>query len=382
MKDLDKKKYRLYETLFESFTHPLHVINANTYCVELANAAARNDQYKEGIKCHQLTHHSDEPCQEPDHECVLMRVKESGKPFTCEHLHFNPQGEEYYVEVTGFPIFDEKGKVEKVIEFAMDITARKREEEERLNLQEKIQLSQKFESLNTLAGSIAHHFNNILSGVLGNLELTLDTLKEEGKMKSRLLKAQQSAFKAAELSKLMLTYLGTDQFNMEPLDIGSVFHRYADYLRDLTVGNIQLDIDIASESFLIHGNEEKIKLLFVNLISNAVEAIEAKEILKGHIQVKVSHKTCDESCQEKDFIQGIPGFGQYVKVEFTDNGCGIEKDIQKKVFDPFFTTKFMGRGMGLSVVLGIMKAHNGVVRLMSIPGESTTIVLLFPLIHS
>ena len=257
-----------------------------------------------------------------------------------------------------------------------NITERKKAEAEKAILEAQTRQLQKADSLGRMAGAIAHHFNNQLGVVIGNLEMAIDDLPHGAGPANRLTTAMQAAWKAAEMSGLMLTYLGQSFDKLEPLDLSDACRRGLPMLRAAMPGKVVLETDLPSPGPVISANENQIQQVLTNLVINAWEAIG-----EGQGAIHLSIKTISPAEIPAAYRLPIGWQSQdsaYAGMEVKDAGCGIaDKDIEK-LFDPFFSSKFTGRGLGLSVVLGIVKAHDGAVTVESEPGRGSTFRVFLP----
>ncbi len=257
----------------------------------------------------------------------------------------------------------------------LEITNRKRAEEERLKLEAQIQQAQKFESLNVMAASIAHNFNNLLTGVLGNLELALSRLPTESPVSKSIRAADKAAKRAAELSTLMLTYVGQSKVNMQTINMLEMVEEMTAMLEMAVTKNVVLKFNLSPEPVFLKGDPVQIRQVIMNLVTNAAEAIGDAD---GTIILTTDTIFCDHACFQQLFLDDDLPDGKYVCFEVSDTGCGMDEETLAKVFDPFFTTKFTGRGLGMAAVLGIQRVHRGAVSLNSQPGKGTTVRVLFP----
>ena len=248
--------------------------------------------------------------------------------------------------------------------------------EEKSRLEELNRQLQKTESLNRMAGAIAHHFNNQLGVVIGNLELALDDTPREAETIITLSGAMQGALKAAEVSGLMLTYLGQTNGKHAEVDLVQLCRRSLPLLQAAAPKDVVFKIDLPSPGPILLGNGNQIQQILTNLISNSWEAIGT-----GRGTIGLTVRTV--APMEISPAHRLPIDWQvrnvlYACLEISDSGYGIdEKDIEK-IFDPFYSTKFTGRGLGLSVVLGIIKAHGGGITLESQVGAGSTFRVYFP----
>jgi two-component system, cell cycle sensor histidine kinase and response regulator CckA len=235
-----------------------------------------------------------------------------------------------------------------------DITDRKRIEEERLRFEQELQQAQKAESLARMAGAIAHHFNNQLAVVMSSLELSMGEPALSGDC---LANAMLATRKAAEVSGLLLTYLGQSHGNHAPLDLSEVCGQSLPMLQAAMPARVVLETDLPTPGPAVNGNANQLQLMVINLVTNAWEAVGD---LEATIHLTVKTVPASEIPASHRLPAGWkPRDGAYACVEVTDAGCGIEDEEIEKIFEPFFTSKFTGRGLGLPVVLGILHAHSG-----------------------
>jgi two-component system cell cycle sensor histidine kinase/response regulator CckA len=280
------------------------------------------------------------------------------------------------LEVRARTLIDPEGKRMGSVLAARDITDRKKAETEKATLEYQNRQLQKSESLGRMAGAIAHHFNNQLGVVIGNLEMAIDEQPKGAPPAKSLTSAMEAAWKSADMSGLMLTYLGQTHDKCEPLDLSYSCRKILPLIKTTLPGNVVMETDFTTPRPIIMANAGEIQQILNNLITNAREAIGSN---KGTISLSVKTASPAEiPTAHRHPIDWQPRDKAYACLEVTDTGCGIEdKDIEQ-LFDPFFTDKFTGRGMGLPVVLGIVKACKGVITVDSKPGSGSTFRLFFP----
>lgn len=262
-----------------------------------------------------------------------------------------------------------------VIWIIEDITRSREEEREKLLLTQQLEQMQRYKSLNVMAGAVAHHFNNIMMAVQANLELTerqLPVSSKERKMVGQALKAAQ---RAGSISSSMLTYVGRHQPDKRMGDLSLLARETAATL-DVNSGTriamrLQLDDDPAICAF----DPGQMRQVLLNLLVNAEEAIGASP---GLITIATGRSREEMVGLPTPFRERNLGRGQYVYCEISDSGCGMKQETITRIFDPFFSTKLTGRGLGLAVVVGIVKAHDGALTVKSMPGQGTTIRILLP----
>jgi signal transduction histidine kinase len=230
-----------------------------------------------------------------------------------------------------------------------------------------------------MAGAIAHHFNNQLHVVIGNLEMAMDDLPRSAEMLTTLNEAMKAARKGAEVSGLMLTYLGHTPAKQEPLDLSEVCIRSLPMIRIIMPKNVTLETDLCSPGPAVMADVNQIRQIIINLTTNAWEA-SGQDLRSIHLSVKTV-SPADVPAPHRYPFDWQPDDTPHACLEVADMGCGIAcKDI-KKLFDPFFTTKFTGRGLGLPVVSGIVQAHGGGITVESEPGRGSVFRVFFPVVY-
>jgi two-component system cell cycle sensor histidine kinase/response regulator CckA len=251
----------------------------------------------------------------------------------------------------------------------IELAERKRAEVEKVELEAQNRQLQKADSLGRMAGAIAHHFNNQLYAVMGNLEIAMDDLPLGVNSNESLVSAMQAARKAADVSRLMLTYLGQTSGKKEPVDLSEACRTALTLLQAAAPKGMLLKSDFPSSGPIIHADSGQMHQILTNLITNAWESISDNRGAIGMTVKTVSHadipalKCLPIDWQPKEIV--------YACLEVSDNGCGISNKDIENIFDPFFTTKFTGRGLGLPVVMGILKAHGGGVTVESEQGRGS-----------
>jgi PAS domain S-box-containing protein len=256
-----------------------------------------------------------------------------------------------------------------------NISARKRAEQDQLELERQLLHSQKLESLGVMAGGIAHDFNNLLVGVLGNADLALLKLPEDSAARSNVEEIGKVAARAAELCSQMLAYSGKGRFVVEPVDLSSAVDEMVHLLTISTSKKASLRLDLASDLPMVEADATQIRQVVMNLITNASEAIGEAA---GVISVTTGTAHCDRQDLAEISVVGDLPDGTYVYLEVADSGCGMDPKTMARIFDPFFSTKFSGRGLGLAAVQGIVGGHGGAIRVESEPGRGTTVRVLLP----
>jgi PAS domain S-box-containing protein len=259
----------------------------------------------------------------------------------------------------------------------LDITERKRVEEERLQLTQRLHQVLKAESLARMAGAIAHHFNNMLGAVIGNLELAMGELPHELKSHTWVAQAMKASNRAAEISHSMLAYLGQTTSRRELIDLTDVTSEALLFVGASLPKKTHLELNLPSEELKILGDATHIRQILTNLVLNASEAIGEQE---GFITVAIHAVVASDILESKFFpLDWKPVAKSYACVSVSDTGCGMDAAIQDKIFDPFFSTKFTGRGLGLAVAMGLVQAHDGAIAIESQGGWGSSFRLYLPI---
>lgn len=280
-------------------------------------------------------------------------------------------GANFQVEVLVSPItFQDRPALEGIL---MDITNRKRTEEEKKKLEDQLRQSQKMESLGTLASGIAHDFNNILSAIIGYTELTLKMVPEKSKAKSNLKRVLAASDRAKELIKHILVFSRKSEKERKPILLNKVVDDVLKLMRSTLPTTIEIRQHIPQMKNPVLANKAEVHQVVMNLCTNAGYAMGTKG---GVLQINLK-----EIKVEHDGIVRIPlEPGTYQQLIVSDTGHGMPPEIRERIFEPYFTTKKeKGTGMGLSVVHGIIKSYGGHITVYSEPGIGTTFHIFLPI---
>jgi PAS domain S-box-containing protein len=277
-----------------------------------------------------------------------------------------------WVSTNGFPLLNADGTLSGYRCSNTDITDRKRLEEEKHTFEQQLQHAQKLESLGILSGGIAHDFNNILAIIVGYCGLTKMDYETAQK---NIPEIEKAAERAAGLCRQMLAYAGKAQLKKTRINMVKKVDEIVGMLKATLPQNAVIKTGLSSEIPLIDGDVSQLRQVVMNLIINASEAIGTEQ---GEVNISLSRiKVIAGKAYEDYRGKPIPS-GEYVCLEVTDNGCGMDDGTKWRIFEPFYTTKFTGRGLGMSAVLGIINSHGGVLQLFSKPGHGTTFKVYLP----
>jgi len=295
---------------------------------------------------------------------MVERLKADGRvtDFECKMLAKDGRVKRC---LTSLRLYPEQGILEGSI---IDITAWKRAEEERLNLEQQLNRAQRLESLGLLAGGIAHDFNNLMASIYGHVELALDgPLDKEAA--ANLSRAMASMGRARDLTRQLLTFA---KGGAPVRKVGRLFPLLEESARfALSGGRVTCTFDVAPDLWLCNFDENQLGQVIGNLVINAQQA------MPGAGTIRIFARNARLGNYE---AAALPA-GDYVVLSVADSGMGIPSEALPRIFDPFFTTKEQGRGLGLSTCHSIMRRHDGAITAESTPGKGSTFHLYLPAIH-
>jgi PAS domain S-box-containing protein len=308
-----------------------------------------------------ITHPEDIPAS----VAITQRLFQRNIPlFRMQKRYVKKNGEIIWGNLTASLVADRSGGFQYALAMIEDITEMKRMQAEAL-------ARQKLESVGTLASGIAHDFNNLLGSVEAQAELALAEVDEGSSCKEELNAICAVARRGSEIVRQLMIYAGIESELAERVDLSKVVEEMLALLKvsisKHAVINAGLDQDLPAT----RANAAQIRQIVMNLVTNASDAIGERD---GVIRVVTKRGTAFEAPAASASLAD----GDHLVLEVSDTGCGMPRETQERVFDPFFTTKSAGRGLGLAVVLGIVKALGGAIRLTSEPGKGTTFQVLLP----
>lgn len=300
-----------------------------------------------------------------------LRVLQEMREIVVEETIVKEKGDETWLTAK-FPIRFRSGEV-CLGGMALNITERKKAEEERKRLEAQIQHAQKLESLGVLAGGIAHDFNNLLTSMMGYASLALLDLPPESEVASMVSEIERAAQRAADLTRQMLAYSGKGRFVIQVISLDKVVKEMSQLLGTVISKKATLHLDLQPAK--MRADTTQIRQVVMNLITNASDALEDQV---GVIRVRTGVRYADASELRTPYWPDDLPAGEYAYIEVEDNGCGMSEDTLRRIFEPFFTTKFTGRGLGLAAALGIVRAHKGAIKISSRVGKGSLFEVLFP----
>jgi PAS domain S-box-containing protein len=271
-------------------------------------------------------------------------------------------------------------ELELAIDFLRrEIDERRLADKEHRKLEAQVQHSRRLESMGVLAGGVAHKFNNLLTSIMGYASLAAAEVPEGSRAKDHVEQVLAASASAAELTQQMLAYAGRGRFVFEELDLSRTIEQTMRLLVSAISRDARLSLDLAADLPLIEGDAGQLRQMLLNLANNASDALAGR---LGEISIRTGLMWA-ETGELMSLQSGhvVPS-GLYVYVEVADTGSGMDASTLGKIFDPFFTTKFAGRGLGLSAVMGIARAHHGSIRVDSTPGQGTAVRVYFPTLEN
>lgn len=268
---------------------------------------------------------------------------------------------------------DRPGKVVYFEGISRDITDRKQAEEEKSKLEKQLIQAQKMESIGTLAGGIAHDFNNSLQIILCSANLVEDSVADKKAIIDNIGIIKKATSQMSKWTTDLLAYSRGSFSLRRSLNLNECIERSISIIQHNLTGRINVSWEPSSSQLWIESSPGEIEQVMVNLLINASEAISERG------EIVVQSRSTDQPTQEPGSDAALQKF---VCLSVRDNGSGMEKKTVERIFEPFFSTKFIGRGMGMAVVFGIVKSNNGKLHVKSKPGEGTTIEVYLPVIEA
>jgi two-component system cell cycle sensor histidine kinase/response regulator CckA len=355
-----------YRTLFESAGDAIFLLNENRIIIDCNSRTLEMFGYAQEqiIGKHIACLH---PLRQPDGSDSLVKGKEkntaalngSSQFFEWRHVRFD--GVFFDAEVT-------LNRVE--LGSGMHLLAMVRDISERKKLEEQLLQAQKMEAIGILAGGVAHDFNNILSTIVGYGSLLQMKLQQEGPQKEYVERILAASERAANLTGSLLTFSRKQEAELQPVDLNDAIFSFHKVLARLIGEDIDLSLELASESLVVAADARQIEQVLMNLINNSRDAMPRG----GRLTIATAAVMLDTDSS------GIPS-GSYAVITVSDSGTGMDKEIQARIFEPFFTTKEVGKGtgLGLAIAYGIVKKHSGFIAVSSATGQGTVITVYLPL---
>ena len=303
-----------------------------------------------------------------DLECARSKYAaavEARRPFRIECRVRKANGRYRWVLHTGIPR-GANGSHAGHIGTSIDITDIKQSHE-------RILAAQKLESLGALAAGMAHDFNNLLGVIFSASDLALGEMPQDSRARDHINRINSAAMRASEVINLMIAYAGGHCNDLEHVDLSAAVKEMLSVLKTSMPNKVLWQVDLAGDLPAVQANSTQLRQVILNLLMNAFESMEKKggviTVTTGMVSVG-SGSTLRRSADLPE--------GKYCRLTVSDDGCGMTSEVRAKIFDPFYSTKFIGRGLGLAAVQGILRSIGGAIRVTSAPGLGSTFEVLLP----
>ena len=374
----NEKKYRDLVENANSIILRQNIMGQITFFNEFAqNFFGHSDQEALGKKMGDIIARNSGGIHNEFAQILDVLKKNPERQFISENETILKNGEKKWIAWTYKPIFSSDGKLLEVLCIGNDISDLKKAEIEKKDLEARLQRARKMEAIGTLAGGVAHDLNNILSGIVSYPELLLMDLPPGSRLIKPIQTIQKSGERAASIVQDLLTLARRGVVTKKVINLNSLFLEYIkspEY--DAIVAynpEVSISYDLNDNLMNMEGSPVHLIKTIMNLVNNAVEAI--KET--GHVKIITKNKYVDKAIAGYEEVKQ----GDYVMLEISDTGTGISAKDLERIFEPFYTKKSMGKsgtGLGMAVVWGTVKDHNGFIDVKSVEGKGTTFSLYFP----
>jgi PAS domain S-box-containing protein len=303
-----------------------------------------------------------------DRSRVLKVVQaESALPYELEYRIIRPDDSIRWIRDRGFPVHDAEGSVIRIAGVAEDVT-------EKRQLEAELHHSQKMQAIGHLAGGVAHDFNNLLSVIFGHSEILAESSLSKKQLLESVAEINQAAVHAAGLTRQLLAFGRRQVVEPRVLDIGSLVAESRNLLRRVIGEDLKLTVNSSPALSRVCVDPGQINQVLMNLALNARDAMpQGGELTIETRDVDFEGKSTTVETKTRP--------GRYVLVTVADTGCGMTPEVQARIFEPFFSTKGESRGLGLSVVDGIVKQNGGLLTVASRPSVGTTISIYLPTVE-
>ncbi len=368
VRDISKRKHaensllaseKKYRSILESMRDATYICSPDFH-IEYMNPrmVSRIGRDATGEFCYKAIYNCDEKCS----WCIFDQIKHS------EHISYeleNPMDNKVYT-ISNSPIKNSDGQISKLT-ICRDIT-------ENRAMEEQLRQAHKMESIGILAGGVAHDFNNLLYLIIGNTEMALEDIPEWNPVHESIEEIKSASLRAAGIVKQLLNFSRKTDQELKPVGAVGIIKDVLKFLRSTIPSTVKIITNLPDAEVQMLGNSIQINQIMMNLCANASKFMQDTG---GTLKIDVGTVILnEEDC--KKYTNLCPG--NHIKISVNDSGPGIAPDIIDKIFDPYFTTKKFGAGygMGLTVVHGNIKNHDGFISVDSKLGEGTTFNILFP----
>ena len=322
----------------------------------------------EGEPCYRIHPQQDKLCP----ACGARRVFEQGlEKAIHEQKHTDVNGKVFWFQIVTTPIRNAEGRVRAALELVLPVTERKLAELARRRMSEQLEEARKTEAIATLAGGIAHQFNNALAVISGTIELLEHDYGYDSQIDQYARPISGAAGRMAKLTSQLLAYAKGGKYKEQPNNLSEVTGTTLSLIEHTIAPEITVEKSLEAGLPRVKIDVTQIQMVISAVVANAAEAVNGS----GQITVSCSRLVVDAG--NRAHFDRVPP-GSYVTLTVTDNGAGMDERTLKRIFEPFFTTKFQGRGLGMAAVYGIIRNHDGYVEVNSQPGQGTRVCIYLP----
>jgi PAS domain S-box-containing protein len=300
----------------------------------------------------------------------LLKNIASGEAWSGILRNKRKDGADYYEHISAIPVKDERGEIQKFVYISKDITKER-------SLEDQLKQAQKMEVVGRLAGGVAHDFNNILTAIIGYADFVLEGLKEDDPLRPYAEQILSSSERAASITQGLLAFSRKQILNPHPADLNDIIRRLGKLLLRFVGEDIELKTVLTNEPLIVMADTVQIEQVLMNLATNARDAMPDG----GLLTIETEAVNIDSEYANSHLFAKA---GRYACVSVSDKGAGMDDNTRANIFEPFFTTKGVGKGvgLGLAIVYGIIKQHEGDINVYSELGKGTTFRIYLPLISS
>ncbi len=341
--------------LIESLAHPFIVIDVADFRIKIANSAARNDQFKEVMTCHELNHGYDQPCSTDEHRCAVREVAATGQSVTLEHFHVGQDNQEIEHEVHAFPLFNTDGEVVQVIQYCIDITEKKR-------LESIAEAANLMDNLGYIFSGIRHEIGNPINSVkmaLSVLSMHIDSYPRT-KIREFVDRSQTEIMRVEYLLKALRSFSMFESPQVEQVQMSAFMNNFMALVQqDFAQKGANIQLSVEQDDIYALTDHRAFHQVMLNLLTNSADACEGVD--KPQIVIDVKRLSAD-----------------LIQVQVSDNGCGMSVAELQNLFRPFYTSKAHGTGLGLVIIKKMLATMNSTIRIESHPGWGTTVMMALP----
>ena len=289
-------------------------------------------------------------------------------------------GEVFWVSISARQRCDQHGNPVYVEGIVQDISDRKRQEEEKEQLQAQLEQVQRIESIGRLAGGVAHDFNNLLVPILGYSELLMNSLAPSDRLRRYVEPIMEAGERARDIVRQLLAFSSSQVMEKSPVDLNLLLKRFRRFLRHTLREDIKIELRLCSRHPVIEADSRQIEQVVLNLAVNAQDAMPRGGTLTISTELATAGPKGPKAMEGGALSSIKPAGGPFVVLTVSDTGTGIAPEVRQHIFEPFFTTKGHenGTGLGLATVYGIVKQHGGVIEVSSGPEGGSTFRIYLP----